>query len=751
MAIDPTTALRLSREVGGTTSQRISSTASHNAVVEARAIEAQALIRLGNVPEAKAIVSHELMAAATVAIPNRIRAELLLYAGQIATRENEVETALRRFHEAYEIFQASGEHRWQANALLSIAQLYTRGGDANTALKYYAQSSDEYTGDALFSLSISNNRGNAYLELSKPAKAEVEFLHALRLATDIKSDKYKSIILINLAQSQINQDRLASAAETIRQAAAVYNVRAEGEDTWQLNDIRAQLALKRDRLREAKLLIERAFKGVDVAKSPPAYRQAHDTAFQIYRALGDDAKALAHLEARARIDFANAELTASTSAALMAARFNFANQNLKISQLKAAQLEKSVAFERARSKLQRNLLFVSIGASLLVGSLLIAGLILITRSRNRERAARLILASTNRELEKAIAAKMEFLATTSHEIRTPLNGILGMTQVMLADRKLDATTRDRIGVVHTAGENMRSLVDDILDVAKMETGKLHVGTGTIELKATLRQVAQVWRLQAEAAGIALVLQLDACPEQVEGDGARLRQIVFNLLSNAMKFTEKGKVEIGAAARGDRLQIWVRDSGIGIAREWHDSIFELFQQVDGGTTRRYGGTGLGLAICRNLAHAMGGDITVESEPGFGSTFTIDLPLVLSSGGTAGVAGSERIRTVLVVERNPLTRGLMRAILTEHYDVVSFVDGCGEAADALAHGDVDMVIADAGSIDNWAVLRDVTPLVLIESTGAVPEAARAGARHILTKPLSRTALVGAISGEAVAAAA
>jgi signal transduction histidine kinase len=718
-------------------------------MIEAQGVEAQALIRLGQVERAEALIKHALSKLVTVQVPPRVHGDLLLSSGQVARRKSDVQAALRAYQSAYKLFRRAGEARWQSIALQSIGQMYINGGDSEAGLRYFAQAEEEYSGDPRLSLSNRNNRGNAYLDLERPDSAEVEFSAALQNARKIGSKSYIRLALANIVQAQINQGHLDAADATLREAFAALDGDADDRPLWER---KAQLAYLHKNYPMAIGSIRHALEGVDPATSESPFRQTHATAYNIYRAAGQDKLALVHLEALARIDEATAKLTASTSAALMAARFDFANQDLKISQLKAVQLEKSVAFERARATLQRNLLITIVIGSILIGSMLIVGLILITRSRNRERAAKLVLAETNRELEKAIAAKMEFLATTSHEIRTPLNGILGMTQVMLSDRKLDATLRDRIGIVHSAGENMRTLVDDILDVAKMETGKLAVGTGTIELKSTLRQVAQVWRLQAEAAGIGLVLHLDDCPERVEGDAGRLRQIVFNLLSNAMKFTEKGKVELTAKAEKDRLRISVRDSGIGIAREWHESIFELFQQVDGGTTRQYGGTGLGLAICRNLARAMDGDIGVESEPGFGSTFTLDLPLILVDRHvTEENATGNAVRTVLVIERNPMTRGIMRAILSAHFDVVTFADGDADAADLMAHGDIDWIVADAASIDSWALLDGVVPTILIEGTATAPAETRLAMRAVLAKPVSKAALLNVLTEAPVAVAA
>ena len=733
--VSPETAISTAEKSALLAQQMIAGLERDSLLSEADALISRALIGLRRIDEAEMVVKRAFARGATSDLAPKVVGELTLSNGRIRQYRNDVQGALGAFQKAYGIFRAAGEKRSQALALQSIAKLYVDGGDGENAIKYYAQSAEEYGGDPLMSLSSHNNRGMAYLFMSKPREAEVEFTRALDVARQIGSDKYATRILSNIAQAQIAQRRFVEASTTVAQAFASMQADDVEDEAWRLWRMSAQILLADKNVQGATRAIRRALAGVDPKTSDSSYREAHVAAYEIYRASGREHDALGQLEAVWRMDQATARLTATNSAALMAARFDFANQNTRIAQMKAKELE-----------LQRNFLIAVIAGGALALLLLSAGLILITRSRNRERAAKLLLVRTNRDLEKAIAAKMEFLATTSHEIRTPLNGILGMTQVMLADRTLGTTLRDRIGIVHDAGEAMRTLVDDILDVAKMETGKLAVGTGTVDLKTTLQQVAQVWRLQAEAAGIGLSLALDECPEVIEGDSGRIRQIIFNLLSNAMKFTEHGtvalSVRVADGGKGQRIQISVRDSGIGIAPEWHESIFELFQQVDGGTTRKYGGTGLGLAICRNLARAMGGDISVDSEAGFGSTFTLDLPFVVPTAVTALQSQSNQTsRAVLVIEHNPLTRGMMRAILMARFEIIAFVSDVAEACSYLALERVDWIVADAQSVDDFDRLFAATdlPILVVEGTVPLPSDVRERAAVALAKPLTKTALL------------
>ena len=734
MVNDPDVALAIAKSLHVTVN-RMPRQSRVRYAAEIEAVEAQALIRAGRVDAADALIARAERRVSSGIIPDRVQAELLMSQGQSAKNRNNVGVALQSFQESYRLFRRAHEPRWQAIVLQHIALLYVRSGDMASALRYFTQSEEDFSGDSKLTLASKNNKGLAYLD-PDPHRAELEFRAALKLAEQLGASGPVTYILANVAQAQVYQQKWDEAESTVDRAFKSVANEKDRVTLPFLYLVRAQVLLHRGQTLAAKGAIDRALSGIDSASTDAFYRQVHSVAYEIYRAVGDEHGALVQLEARARIDADTAQVTASNAAALMAARFDFANQNLKISQLKSAELAKSVAYERTRARL----LIVAASASILVALLLVVGLILIARSRNSERAAKLVLAKTNRELERAIAAKMEFLATTSHEIRTPLNGILGMTQVMLADHTLDAALRERVTIVHSAGENMRALVDDILDVAKMESGKLAVTIERVELATILRQVAQVWRLQAESAGVALVLELDDCPLLIEGDTGRLRQIVSNLLSNAMKFTEVGSIALTAIRVKDRVRISVRDSGIGIPSAWHDSIFELFQQVDGGTTRKYGGTGLGLAICRNLARAMGGDIWVESEEGFGSTFTIDLPLVEIQpvARTQKLESAARSGAALVLERNPLTRGLLRAFLVGHFEDLVFVGNDDEMLDAMTHRNFDWIIADADMLSSPNVIDGVTPTILMASDGSDANGVFAKFATVLTKPVSKERL-------------
>jgi PAS domain S-box-containing protein len=325
----------------------------------------------------------------------------------------------------------------------------------------------------------------------------------------------------------------------------------------------------------------------------------------------------------------------------------------------------------------------------------------IMRDVTAQKAAEAALQQAHDAAVATTRLKSQFLANVSHEIRTPLNGIIGMTRLLLGT-SLDERQRDYAETVSRSAESLLTIINDLLDFSKIEAGRLSVERIPFHLDELLEDVVALQGPRAQAKGLSLVLDKQTeIPDWLLGDPLRVRQILLNLVDNAIKFTERGQIRIcvqpASQSNGEGYRFTLADTGIGIPPEAQARIFEAFAQADGSTSRRYGGTGLGLAICRQLAELMGGRLSLDSRPGEGSAFHLELPL------TATEPPVERIEPVpdlprfihtrvLVAEDNPVNLKLTRLMLENlGVEVIEAEDG-RSAWERVRQEPLDLVLMD-----------------------------------------------------------
>ncbi|MDP5240329.1 PAS domain-containing protein [Uliginosibacterium sp. 31-16] len=368
---------------------------------------------------------------------------------------------------------------------------------------------------------------------------------------------------------------------------------------------------------------------------------------------------------------------------------------------------------------------------------------------------------------RASEAKSVFLASMSHEIRTPLNGLIGMLRITLRKETLNASAHDKLMICLANAEHLLAIINDILDFSKIEAGQLSLENIDFDLRDIVSEALQVFHEHAQAHSLQFRLEFDpALPPGVRGDPTRLRQILMNLVGNALKFTEHGEICVRVenvinTAELCTVRFTVEDTGIGIAADVLPRLFQQFQQADSSTTRKYGGTGLGLAICRQLVEAMGGKISVKSTLGVGSSFIFALPMPISRQKTASSLApldrhSRELR-ILCAEDSPTNQLIIQNLLEEmghHVDIVE--DGLDTVA-ALAQRDYDLVLMDgrmprmdggeaarairAGGVEGLQVRNPQIPIIALTANASEEDRQSylaAGMNDFLTKPIEERKL-------------
>ena len=300
--------------------------------------------------------------------------------------------------------------------------------------------------------------------------------------------------------------------------------------------------------------------------------------------------------------------------------------------------------------------------------------------------------------EVANAAKSDFLAVVSHEIRTPMNAVISAANLLKSTR-LDTRQAEHVDMLIDAGDVLMGLLNDVLDVSKIEAGKMELETADMVVRDRLTALGRLWEPRAEANNIRLAWQIaPEVPHCVRTDPLRFQQILFNLMSNAVKFTRDGDILVKVDWTDGVLTVAVTDSGCGIPADRLHHVFNSFEQADAGTTRRYGGTGLGLSISRKLAEVMGGSLTVASVEGKGSTFTLELPLTVVSAQQAD-AVQETIdvsvlanRSILAADDHPVNRRILALLLEPYGCRLTLVEDGAEAVERASHEPFDVILMD-----------------------------------------------------------
>jgi signal transduction histidine kinase/Flp pilus assembly protein TadD len=645
MMTRPDVALSAAQRAEAIAAQHKDSLQDHEAVATALCLEAEALNRTNRNAEALRAVTKASALAASDSKLTKLDGDLAVTRGFIAETGGNFALALKNYQQAHDIFARLGIRRWQAITLLDLGELYDKARDFDREIRYYREAAQVYSGDPVIAVSVANNLGYAYLQRGRYAEAIVSLQQALDIAASLKSPLLEAQVLTNLSLSYAGAQKLAEAERAAdRSLKLVSKTDPDGEARFAWAT-KAEIEYRRGALDVAAGDIQKAFHGIDPRITTPRFLIFHDIAYQVYKAKGDLAQAIAHLEAFKRLDDEGRSLAASVNLALLGARFDFAQQDFEIEHLKSAGLERDIKLRNSQAELQ-----AIVFSSIIAAVILLLGWFgwrhsILKRHQNdiAQKNVELVrtLAERDREIERrkevesylrvameaaqqANRAKSHFLANMSHELRTPLNAIIGFSELMLSGRMKPEKLHEYAGDIADGGRHLLAVLNNVLDMARIEAGKVELEDHVIRLGSVVDHALSMLGGRHAHAGKEIRTSGDG-NILVRGDEVRLRQIIINLVSNAAKFTAEGDfIEIRIERAPNGVDIIVQDNGEGIPADKLPVVLEPFGQADTSYARSRGGVGLGLPIVKSLVELHGGRFSIESVYGRGTIAQLHLP-------------------------------------------------------------------------------------------------------------------------------
>jgi len=740
-----------------------------NKIAYAKAIQAQALNSLGRSDEAFNNVVSLIDENALSELSDHVQAELYFAMGQAQSMQGSLADAFMSFQKAHDIWDNLGDQVNKASMIISMAGLYIESADIDKAISFYESAVAEVdaAGDPINQIRLKNNLAYAYSLHGEPD-------HALDLLEDVINNpivknsplltaySYENMgeALVLLGQYEEAQTYLSNALGIAKELGLDSLIIAGrtflGEIAMRKGDFNLALAHGHAASRLAENVNE-----------APLMRDTYMLLSTIFRAMENFEASLAYMDKYTETKNLVSNNEAKRRLELLEAQFKLSEKENEITLLQ--QNNEINALRLNQAKTLQNIAISAFVLLLVIILVLIISLrakALINR-RLQQKATELM--ETQTQLEKANKVKSDILAMTSHEIRTPLNAIMGMSQVLLRS-KLDNDLHRFVETIHSSGELLIATLNDILDLSKIEAGRLEIHENEFSIQDLAERISKLWQHKASEKGLGFSIDTRDAPQvKLRGDLNRLQQIAFNLISNAIKFTNEGTVIVrlyGETLGDDKATfgLQVIDSGIGIPPELHEAVFEPFHQVESGSARSFGGTGLGLAICKQLSELMHGKISLASRAGQGTTFTVLLPMdrvqeqpepVQDISESANYMGSSAVH-ILVAEDNELNQMVIQHMLSVIKAELVFVPNGARAIEALERHDFDLVLMDLHmptmdgatatkiirSMDNYKADIPIIALTADAMEGDRQKVLDAGMDEYVSKPIDLETLLIAI---------
>lgn len=736
--------------------------------------------------------------------------------------QGKYEAALKHFLKSHKILLELNDKKGLATTFSNIGAVYYELGNYSSAITYLLEGLriSEVLEDKPNLARLTNNLGNVYVDQKNNEKALEYYQYSLKIKEELGNKEtlphtYNNIGLVytNLKNSHLALENLLKSAEIAAEVGdqisltrAYTNIAAEyhtqGDFSTALKYLNQSIVLKEEindeeglpttyvyraktflSLKKYRLAIQDAEKALDLSLKTGALliqRQSYECLSEAWEKLKNPGKSLSYYKQAitTRDSLFNQEKTNEITRQEM--QYQFDKQQLSDSIAFTKQkAEQELLFEKNLSR-QRNTLYLVLFGS--VGLLLFSGFYWKNRQKNKKLEQERTIVT---RLKQVDALKDQFLANTSHELRTPLSGIIGLSESLKdgAAGKLTPKAIEDLEMISNSGKRLSHLVNDILDFSKLKNQDLVLSSRAIDVYAVTDVVLKLSKPLLQGKKLNLINTIPKDVVLVEADENRLQQILYNLIGNAIKFTETGKVEIKAVEKGDMLAISIADTGIGIPKDKFQNIFKSFEQADGSIQREYGGTGLGLSVSKQLVELHGGTVHVDSEVGAGSTFTFTLPIsdktrkdlaeqnnltedripeLQPDIKKSNVVSQEKsqskigIAKVLIVDDEPVNRRVLENHLAVGgYNTISAKNG-HEALELLENGEeFNIVLLDVmmPGMSGYEVCEHIRkkylfselPIVLLTAKNRVRDLVagfNVGANDYLTKPFSKNELLARI---------
>lgn len=684
--------------------------------------------------------------------------------GIIYRNTGNYEEAVEAFTKMRALYEAKNDHSGVAYAYKELGLTYAESGFRSKAMEYLnlaIQEGDKGADERVIGLAYTE-LGILHYDQGNTLAAQ-EFLNEALRSFDIAKDelsaaicnKYLGLIFRDLEDFERALQYFASASE-------VYEVNPVEPHHAEVNLNLGYIFFHMSNDDKALELLEQSLPVIEATGSKANLVLAYETLNEAYQALGEYEKAYEYFRLYSSIKDA-AEIS-ELQTRLDAEKTAHENEKLKEEQ---ERIEAESALKDAEIA-RRNTIVIATVIGLAMMAIL---LIFILRAYQKNKRSTKELERAKLQAEASQHAKERFLAYVSHEIRTPLNAIVGMSQLLERDQ-LNPKQTKRMGTIRSSANNVLMIVNDILDMSKIESGMMDVEEIEFMFNEVVQNVAQIIRSKAEAKNLALMVEVDpAIPNVLKGDPVRLNQILLNLADNALKFTRKGHISISVEAEqkdGDEviLHFKVSDTGIGVPKNKLETIFKPFRQESSSVTREYGGSGLGLNIVKRLVEIQGGQISVTSQLNKGTTFSFDLTYHISDGTTSVAAQDVTYdredlagRRILVVDDNSLNLEVLTDLLQELNSnvIVETADNGRSATDKVAENDYDLVLMDIQMPrmngfeatmfirDNLQGKRSQVPIVAMTAhalSGVADRCFEAGMNGYISKPIKIVDLLNTI---------